>query len=375
MRDGQLNDLVGSLYDAALRPACWPTALKNVADALEAQLGVLMAVDLSTGRATVLQSSPVDVPERVALFGTKHVMNPWTAAALRDPLGIVARTSELVPESEFVLSEFYADCLEPLGLYHAMGANLFNEDGLFGAFSFMRLRSLGPYSDETLAQLRPLVPHFARALRVQCRLAEADLQRAAALEAIDHLGVGTVFVNAHGRVIFTNRDAQVALAQADGLRLLEGELVAASPDESATLRDAVREAALAGSQQQDHAGRAFAFSRPSGKPSWRALVAPLRDAHLQAVPGHAGAVVFITDPAATRLPSAEHIAQSFGLTSAEARVAALLARGSGIPAVAEALGVSVNTVRTHVARVFEKTATERQAELVALLLSTLPARS
>jgi len=371
----RVGELVGGLYDAALRPTLWPMVLQRVADALDAQLGILVAVDLATGRASVLESTPVDEPERVALFGTKHVMNPWTLAALKDPLGVVARTSELVAEEELLASEFYADCLEPLGLYHALGANLFNEDGRFGAFCFMRLRSLGPYSDEALAKMQPLVPHFARALTVQCRLAEADLQRAAALEAIDRLGVGTVFVNAQGRVAFANHDAEAVLAQADGLRVEDGELVVAGAEDAATLRHAVREAALAGAQRQDQAGRAFTFSRPSGLPPWRVLVAPLRDTHLRVGPGQADAVVFITDPAAVRLPSAELIAQSFGLTPAEARVAALLARGSGIPAVAEALGVSINTVRTHAARVFEKTGTERQAELVAVLLSTLPVRS
>jgi DNA-binding CsgD family transcriptional regulator len=223
--------------------------------------------------------------------------------------------------------------------------------------------------------MQPLVSHFSRALTVQCRLAEADLQRAAALEAIDRLGVGTVFMNAQGQVVFANHEADAALTKSDGLHVLDGELVAASAEDATRLRDAVREAALAGEQRQEQAGRAFSLSRPSGLPPWRVLVAPLRDTQLRVGPGQADAVVFITDPTAVRLPSAELIAQSFGLTPAEARVAALLARGSGIPAVAEVLGVSTNTVRTHAARVFEKTGTERQAELVAVLLSTLPVRT
>jgi DNA-binding CsgD family transcriptional regulator len=38
-----------------------------------------------------------------------------------------------------------------------------------------------------------------------------------------------------------------------------------------------------------------------------------------------------------------------------------------VPEVAEALGVSATTVKTHLARLFEKTSTRRQAELVKLV--------
>jgi DNA-binding CsgD family transcriptional regulator len=39
----------------------------------------------------------------------------------------------------------------------------------------------------------------------------------------------------------------------------------------------------------------------------------------------------------------------------------------GAPKVAEALGIGENTVKTHLRRLFEKTGTSRQAELVKLV--------
>jgi DNA-binding CsgD family transcriptional regulator len=370
-----LVDLAGELYDAALRPVLWPMVLQRAANRFRAQFGILIAVDLATGRPRVLEATPVDERERLALFGTKHVMNPWTRAALADPFGIMARTSELVPEQELLASEFYADCLQPLGLFHAMGANLFGDEGLYGALCFMRTRRDGPFADAELAQMQPLVKHFERALRVQCRLADADLEREAALESIARLGVGTVFVNARGKVVFCNRKAEVALEQNDGLSVARQRLVAGVSDDTRALRCAIADAALAGAQHRELAGRALTLPRPSGQPPWRVLVSPLCDGKLGVGLSQPVAVVFITDPAATQLPSAALIAQSFGLTPAESKVAALLARGIGIPEAAKNLGVSINTVRSHVAHVFEKTGTERQAELVALLLSALPVRS
>ena len=39
----------------------------------------------------------------------------------------------------------------------------------------------------------------------------------------------------------------------------------------------------------------------------------------------------------------------------------------GVPEVAEALGIAETTVKTHLGRIYEKTATARQADLVKLV--------
>src|SRR5574337_427654 len=54
----------------------------------------------------------------------------------------------------------------------------------------------------------------------------------------------------------------------------------------------------------------------------------------------------------------------FGLTTAEAEMTVLLANGGSLEAIAEARGVSVDTVRTQLRRVFTKTGIHRQGELV-----------
>ena len=60
----------------------------------------------------------------------------------------------------------------------------------------------------------------------------------------------------------------------------------------------------------------------------------------------------------------------YSLTRAEARLADLLTRGLSLSAAADRLCVSYHTVKTHLHRIYGKTGTSRQAELIALLLST-----
>ncbi|MCL2713451.1 MAG: LuxR C-terminal-related transcriptional regulator [Alphaproteobacteria bacterium] len=61
------------------------------------------------------------------------------------------------------------------------------------------------------------------------------------------------------------------------------------------------------------------------------------------------------------------IGRIFGLTPAEARLAALLAQGLSLEAAAEKLGVKIQTVRNQLKAIFAKTDTNRQAQLVSLL--------
>ncbi|RZJ09937.1 MAG: LuxR family transcriptional regulator [Rubrivivax sp.] len=63
----------------------------------------------------------------------------------------------------------------------------------------------------------------------------------------------------------------------------------------------------------------------------------------------------------------ELLATMFGLTSAEQRVALLLAQGLTADDMAARLGVQDNTVRSHVKQLLAKTQTHRQVQLVALL--------
>jgi DNA-binding CsgD family transcriptional regulator len=72
--------------------------------------------------------------------------------------------------------------------------------------------------------------------------------------------------------------------------------------------------------------------------------------------------------AALDLPSPPvAIAQQFQLTPAELRVLFSIVEIGGVSEVADVLGISEATVRTHLHRLFEKTGTGRQADLVKLV--------
>jgi DNA-binding CsgD family transcriptional regulator len=86
------------------------------------------------------------------------------------------------------------------------------------------------------------------------------------------------------------------------------------------------------------------------------------------------AVLALTPMTRPQAPPVELVQSLFDLTPAEARVARSLASGKTVEAIATEGGVSLNTVRTHVRGVLEKTGCTRQAEVITLLSGILPSR-
>ena len=63
----------------------------------------------------------------------------------------------------------------------------------------------------------------------------------------------------------------------------------------------------------------------------------------------------------------EAIAKAFKLTPTELRVLLAIVEVGGVPEVAETLGIAETTVKTHLRQTYQKTGTNRQADLVKLV--------
>jgi DNA-binding CsgD family transcriptional regulator len=80
-------------------------------------------------------------------------------------------------------------------------------------------------------------------------------------------------------------------------------------------------------------------------------------------------LVLISDPDHGIGLNRERLQQIYGLTPAEARLATLLVEGKRLRTAAADLEISFETARTHLKRIFSKTNSESQADLVRLLLN------
>jgi len=104
-------------------------------------------------------------------------------------------------------------------------------------------------------------------------------------------------------------------------------------------------------------------SRPSGKPALPLLVTPLT----KTPDNPSGPVVAVLAAGPDTLPEVTVLRAAFDLTQAAAQVLRHIATGAGVPATAAALGLSTETVRSHLARCFAATGVRSQAALAALV--------
>ena len=89
----------------------------------------------------------------------------------------------------------------------------------------------------------------------------------------------------------------------------------------------------------------------------------------------AAVLVVIVNPANRADIPIGWVMDAYGLTQAEARVAVAASSGSTVFESATQLGLSPNTVKTHLRKVFAKTGISRQTELVRLMTLNRPAQA
>jgi DNA-binding CsgD family transcriptional regulator len=196
--------------------------------------------------------------------------------------------------------------------------------------------------------------------------------------ALDRLAAGVLLVDASGALAWGNRRSLALLAEADGIALdRHGRLHAPTETAGEALRRTLA-IALAGE------GAATPLPRPSGRPALAVLAVPLppQAAPPRILPAPPGArvMLLLIDFTQGGVDAAleGRLRILWGLTAAEAVVAAQTAHGAGLPEVAHALGLAVTTARTHAQRVFAKaglrgqTELARQVERLSLLASAGP---
>jgi len=366
-----LLDAVGKFYAAALDPAAWEDAVATLGRLVGADSGLLQVTRLPLAQVAYVGFG-ID-PERARTylehFAAVDLYLP--AARARVEPGDVVWEYEVIPPDQIAGTEIFEDYLRPQGIFGAgqsLGGILQNDARGLAFIQFVgraRRRCLAPSADETL---KVLLPHIRRAVDIQARVCEAQLAEA----TLDRLQLGVAFLDARGRVLRMSRAAAETFAAHDGLELRREVLHAASRSEHTALERLIAHTAAPGLGSGGPGG-ALPIRRPSGRPPLSLVAVPASPAATLFSGILGAAVLFIADPeAGPPAAPAETLSVLYGLTPGEARTALLIAEGRAPKEVAQALEVSVDTVRTVLKRVFAKTGVDRQAALARLLARTLP---
>jgi len=205
-------------------------------------------------------------------------------------------------------------------------------------------------------------PHLGRAALLSRNLSFANAT--GMVDAYQSLGCPGFLLDRGGRVIKANVAAEKLIG--DGLSLTQGVLGCSLADDNRDLAGLVTK--LCGSQGigDVEALPAVVVRRATKRPL---IVEGVRITGMaSAVFSPAKAILLVSDTERTSAnPSMDLLRRTFGLTQTEALLVSHLAREVPLPLVAELLGVSFETARSHLKRVFQKTDTNRQSDLLTLI--------
>ncbi|BAT57523.1 bacterial regulatory proteins, luxR family [Variibacter gotjawalensis] len=369
--------LVDDIYSVVADPTRWSQLLTAVSDRIGALGGMVAQLNLRRNE-NVMEVGRL-CPAAGKIYEKYHVTNPWTKelSRLADRRRLVTM-SPMVPTAELKKSVFYADVLEPQGITDGMNIILpsLAFDGGMGGFQFSVHHSRADEVTEIALRLGQLAPHLARALEASCKLAPLIDGSRQLERMLNLMPTAALLIDGRRRVRYANTAAETLFIANDGLSLdAEKKLQAAGtlPAEAAAFSQALSEVLGVAAGQGGRVGEPVKLTRLSGAGSLLVFPVPLPPPafELWKVTEAARALVLIVSPHAQASGEIEGLKQAFGLTAAEARVALLVAGGLSGPSAAKVLGISPATVKTHLARIFDKTGTHSQVGL-ARLFSVLP---
>jgi DNA-binding CsgD family transcriptional regulator len=217
--------------------------------------------------------------------------------------------------------------------------------------------------------LETLAPHLKRAAEIHQLLARERTARESLGSAVAAAGFAAFLLSKDCRVIFANAKGEELLRRGAGLRCAHGRLFASS----AALSERIAALALGAAAKRGEGGIGGTMELPCGEghPPLIAHFFPLAASRASIFDiDRPAAALFVIDHAANFRAQIERFAARNGLTAAEGRVLGEIIGGQGLRAAAARLRISESTAHTHAQRIFSKTGTERQTELIRLFFET-----
>jgi DNA-binding CsgD family transcriptional regulator len=370
-----LIDLIGHIYEAAVDPDHWQELVSMLERAYPHSRVALFGHDVGQPLQSLKVSKNFNADDLKA-YAEHHVKtSPLVPRGYSLPVGVATRSEEMISEAELKRSEHYNEYVKPRGLgYFGTGMVVDRGPNRMVALSMADHKDDADRRASQLRILQKLGPHLMRAFRLRRAFAAQKAAADATKAALDRWAHAALVLNGDGSIVAVNREAEVLLCRADGLSLgREGRLCCADETHSRALSDSIHRCAAisttAQSNVQDVDG--VVLPRPSGAAPLRAMMWPLpflggsstRDY------GSASVLMVIFNPDQTLRTPVGWLAQQYGLTPSEQRLADAIINGLPLTEAAERLGIRESTARTRLKVIQTKTDCHRQVDLVRLALS------
>jgi DNA-binding CsgD family transcriptional regulator/PAS domain-containing protein len=360
-----LSSLIGDIYDAALDHAFWPQVLQNIARFVDGAAAGILSKDSVSKAGNVHHNYGVE-PRYLELYHDTYWRFDPLSPLLFSGIGEVTCNRNYVSESEFSEGRFYKEWIRPQGWVDAANVVLEKSSTSFALLSIIRSEAQGPVDDRMRRRVDLITPHMRRSVLIGKVIDLKGAEAAAFSDTLDTVAAGVILFDVDAHIVHTNRAARDMLATGDLIREAGGGLAATDRAADLALREALS-AAGHGDAALGTRGIAVPLDARGGG-RFVAHILPMTGRGPGDAASHGAAAAMFVHSATLDAPSApEVIARTYGLTPSELRVLRGVVEAGGVAETAEMLGIGEATVKTHLHRIFGKTDTSRQADLVKLV--------
>ena len=370
LSNAELSRMIGDIYDCAVEPPRWFQTLDSIRDRLElayVQLNFMSHERSGAGGPLDMITFQTDWDKGWIdkLAGLAHIVpgsNAWFEAEIDTPISQM----QLLPEDEFRASEFCEAWVKPQGLRDTCNTSLVKRKNLTGmlvATSYESRKLFDDYDREIFALLSP---HVRRALMISGMRAENRFRASLQHNLLDRLATGIMILSRGGKLVYANQSAEQLLSSGRNIAVKAGRVQAAHPPFAKGFDEAVERACAENDTDIGLYGIGIPLPSRDGAPAVCYLL-PLGKSDRRRALGPGLAALFISTEKSALPPTLEALSALTGLTSQESRVALMIAGGVSPKDGAAKLGISLNTMRSHITHIFQKTGTNDQQAVARLV--------
>jgi DNA-binding CsgD family transcriptional regulator len=225
-------------------------------------------------------------------------------------------------------------------------------------------RGAADFSAATSALLGGLAQHLAVIARTYQMFVQQRLRGSIADKALARLGVGWISFDSEARVMDLDERARMRLHAAIGPAGLKGQRL--HPPIAKAGRDLIRECAAFAVDEK----RLERIIRLAENPSLELLIQPA-DSRGDDMAMKVAAFGFVRESVVLPPGMADLVETLLNVSPSEARLATMLSMGNSLTEAAANLGLTIETVRNYSKRLYARTGTRGQSDLVRLVLTGL----
>ena len=353
-----VSELIGEVYDAALEPAMWPSALEHMCHLFGAKAAAIQMFEPANSNKLSLSLEFGTDPQWTELLHGKYAaLCPIGPILLISDLDRAGTIFNYIDEQEYLETRFYREWCQPQDYYDMIGSIIARRMDEVGTVSVLGTKERKRFSAEDIEMMGYITPHVRRAASLAGLLQHRSVSTNGFEAVMDALPTAVLLVGPDGRLVRANAAAEALLSSGSIVRKSNGFVEFPNAACDRAIRAAV---AIASRTPQ-------LVAIPGSNNNTK-----LTAAVLSADVSGATCAILIHEPK-TDLPAhGKYLVETFGFTPREIAVLLPMMQGQSVSEIADSLGVALPTVRTHVARLFAKTGSDRQADLIRKVMSAMP---